>query len=428
MWEIFEWYFGIFGFTLKEGFLLCTIPLIIDFPRSIGKIIFVPIIKYKEKKRFELENKTPIEKRVLPPISIIIPAHNEAAKIERSIKTIIEARYPKEKKEIIVIDDGSTDNTYALALPYARRGDIKLFRREIKSGSKGKAINYGLLFAKNEIVLIVDADTQYDVNSLYEIVKPFQDRDVTAVAGNVQITNKNNLISLCQAYEYQLSMELGKRIQALFGSVLIASGAFGAFKKENVRSIGKYDDDTITEDFDTSLKMLKRSKIIYAPKALAWTICPDSWKVWWKQRVRWSRGELECFIKHKDLMFRRRYGFIGMVNIPDMFLIDILFLFLRFFWTFYWSIILVLIPSIYDGVTSGLEFIDVYSRIVMMIFGIYMFLELITLLPAMSAVTLKRDLKYFPLTIFIVLVYRPIYAVARLKSYFDVFLKREAHW
>ena len=424
MWEILGWFFSLFGFSLKEGLILCILPLIIDVPRSVGKILFVPVIKYQENKRSKLEDKKSIENRILPPISIIIPAHNEAGKIERSIKTLIEARYPKEKKEIIVIDDGSTDNTYALALPYARRGEIKLFRRHEKSGSKGKAINYGLLFAKNDIVIIVDADTQYDVNSLYEIVKPFEDKDITAVAGNVQITNRSNLISICQAYEYQLAMELGKRIQSLFGSVLIASGAFGAFKRENIKSIGKYDDDTITEDFDTSLKLLKRSKIIYAPKALAWTICPDSWKVWWRQRVRWSRGELECFIKHRDMIFQPRYGFIGMINIPDMFFIDILLLFIRLF---YLGFIFIGTPLIY-GFSSGVGYIWFCLKAMIMILALYTILEIFCMFPALQTKTLKRDLIYIPLAPFVAIIYRPIYAVARIKSYFDYLLKRESRW
>ncbi|NMC77368.1 MAG: glycosyltransferase family 2 protein [Candidatus Methanofastidiosa archaeon] len=416
--EILEEYFEFFGFTLLTGIQISLFLIVLDISRNIIKTIFILLQKIKE-------ILLPTSKLIVfPTVSIIVPAHNEESKIEKCIISLIETLYPKDKKEIIVVDDGSLDKTYYRALPYARQGKIKLFKRNTKSGSKSGAINYGLLVAKSELIVVVDADTKLESNSLIEIVKPFSDKDVMAVAGNVKIENRDKLISICQAYEYTMSMEIGKRIQSLFKTILIVPGAFGAFRMKYVKTVGQYDHDTITEDFDLTFKVLKRAKVLFAPNALAWTICPDTIKTWYRQRVRWSRGEIETLWKHRDLFFRKHYGFLGMAAAPDMVLMDMILLTVRFV---YFLSIIFYVPLLLN-LGNFFEYFLFYTSAFLMLFCSYMIFELLSVIIALIAVKEKKDLTYFMISPIIVLIYRPLYALVRFKGYMDFVLKRDPVW
>ena len=238
-------------------FLLTFWPVfLIDFVRSVVKSCVLMVHALYRKLR-------PVEydPDYMPKVSLIIPAHNEETIIERAIESALETNYPN--KEINVVNDGSTDRTYQLALPYSRKGRIKLCHRDVANGSKAGALNYGLFFASGDIIVTVDADTLIERNSLRELIKPLSDPAFSATSGNVRILGGEggamNLIVKIQAYEYLISMELGRRFQALSGTLLIISGAFGSFHKRFVKSIGQYDGDTITEDFDLTFKMRKLS-------------------------------------------------------------------------------------------------------------------------------------------------------------------------
>ena len=241
---------------------------------------------------------------------------NEGTKITRTIETLLEARYLGEK-EIIIVDDGSTDDTHFRALPYAKDGYIMLFKREA-GGSKALAVDYGLTFAKGDVVVVVDADTQLEVESLKYLTEPFVDERVQAVSGNVCISNTRSLVAKLQALEYLISMEIGKFYQGILGTIMVVPGAFGAFRRKFIVQIGRYDRDTITEDFDVTIKIHKAGQVAFAPKALAWTNCPETWGAWIRQRTRWARGEMETLSKHRNmflvplvsLIYRPGYSFV----------------------------------------------------------------------------------------------------------------------
>ncbi len=268
--------------TLYDFVLIFWPVILIDFVRSVGKSLFL-LLHALYRKIWPLKFDTTYS----PKISLIIPAHNEEKIIVRAIESALETNYPS--KEIIVVDDGSKDRTLQLAQPYSRSGRIKLIHRDVTSGSKAGALNYGLFFSTGEIIITVDADTLIERNSLREIVRPLSNPSYSASSGNVRVLRGEHggtgLLVRFQAYEYLISMELGRRFQSIIGTLLIISGAFGAFFKENVQSLGEYDRDTITEDFDITFKMRKLGKrLAYAEKAISWTFSPESWRDWRRQR------------------------------------------------------------------------------------------------------------------------------------------------
>ena len=392
-------------------FLLTFWPVfLIDFVRSVMKSCVLLIHALYRKLR-------PIEydPGYLPKVSLIIPAHNEEAIIVRAIESALETNYPN--KEIIVVNDGSTDKTYQLALPYAKKGEIKLCNRDVASGSKAGALNYGLFFASGDVIVTVDADTLIERNSLRELVKPLSDPAFSASSGNVRILGgehgASNLIVKIQAYEYLISMELGRRFQALAGTLLIISGAFGAFRKNIVRSIGQYDGDTITEDFDITFKLRKLGKRLeFVPEAISWTFAPETWKAWRRQRVRWTRGQAETLWKHRNLFGKQGFDLKLVLSVYDMFFIDILLLIVRMVW-------LIALP---------LMDLPTFPFVMLLSLVLYMFMELFSIVTAGLLSPRKGDLKYAYLTPLMVLFYRPYYAFVRVWAYISWVMKIESRW
>ncbi|MEM2342326.1 MAG: glycosyltransferase [Candidatus Bathyarchaeia archaeon] len=402
-----EWYRGL---TLSEFISIFWSLLIFDLIRSVGKclVLFIYSLYCRFKPRREITNFS-------PKVTIIIPAHNEEKIIARSIESALETDY--ENKEIIVVDDGSTDRTFEIAYQYAKKGLIKLLRRDTASGSKAGALNFGLKFATGDVIITVDADTLIERNAIREIVKSLSDPNVSAVSGNVRVLRgehgSNNLLVKLQAYEYLVSLELGRRFNALIKTLLIISGAFGAFWREHVSSLGEYDADTITEDFDITIKVRKLGKkLAFADKAVSWTFVPERWKDWRRQRTRWSKGQIESLWKHRNIFFGGKFDLILVLAVYDMVLMDIILLFLRLGWFAY--IILFLQQTFF------------YIMLLSLI--LYFLIEFIVIIAAGALSPRKNDLKNAYLSPIMVLFYRPYYSLIRFKAYLQWAMRKKITW
>jgi len=186
-------------------------------------------------------------------ITIVIPAYNEEKVIARTIESTIEIDY--RQKEIIVVDDGSKDNTLRIAKSYEQKG-IKVLHKE--NGGKASALNYAVTYARGEIIAVLDADTIAGKTSLKEVAKIFADDEhIAAVAGNIKVRNKTNWLTWCQALEYVAGLQIARRAFDMFGAITIVPGALGCFKKSVLHDTGGYDKETIVEDFDATIKVLK---------------------------------------------------------------------------------------------------------------------------------------------------------------------------
>lgn len=401
----------LYSLTLADFFMIFWPLIVFDFMRSIGKCLILLLHSLYRR----IKPGCYATRNFSPKISLIIPAHNEEKIIVRAIEAALEADY--DNKEVIVVDDGSSDRTYELAYSYAKRGLIKLFRRDFASGSKAGALNFGLLFATGDIIVTVDADTLIERDALKEIVKPLSDPRVSAVSGNVMVLQgehgANNLLVKLQAYEYLVSLELGRRFNALINTLLIISGAFGSFWKEHVVSLGQYDSDTITEDFDITLKVRKLGKrLAFADKAVSWTFTPETWRDWRRQRTRWSRGQIESLWKHRNIFFSRRFDLMLILAVYDMVIMDMLLLFIRLGWFSY----------IFIYMQQALLYIMLLS------ITIYLIIELIMVLTAETLSPRKRLLRNIYLVPIITLIYRPYYSIIRLKAYLEWITQKRSSW
>jgi cellulose synthase/poly-beta-1,6-N-acetylglucosamine synthase-like glycosyltransferase len=304
------------GIIIYEGVMLSEAParifllwgLTITFWTTM---LFVPmsiVSKRREVLRPELKNH--------PLVSVIVPAFNEEVVIKKTLQAIIEVQYPR--KEIIFVDDGSTDRTLSIAKQF--KNLVTILHKE--NGGKASALNYGILYAKGEIIVIVDADTIIGRRAITELVKGFEsNKNVGAVAANVKIKNRINWITKCQAVEFIVGLQIVRRAFDEFGAITIVPGALGAFKKEHFANTGSYGHETIVEDFDQTIKVLKTGLITQgSDKAVAYTEAPSTVAEFAKQRKRWYRGNIQVLSRHKDAMTNTRYGNLQKIASPYLFL------------------------------------------------------------------------------------------------------------
>jgi biofilm PGA synthesis N-glycosyltransferase PgaC len=282
----------IVGFSITFFFIAFTIPLAIEHKN--------------------LEGKQPFDPNYRPLVSILVPAYNEEDVISRTLDSLVNVKY--EPKETIVIDDGSTDKTSVIASWFKQFG-VKVVRKP--NGGKASALNYGMVFARGEIIVTVDADSMITRSGIDEIVKAMSKKGIAAVSGNIKVLNKNNHLTRAQELEYIVGINMLRRALDLFGAVMVVPGAFGAFKRYAIENTGYYDKDTVTEDFDLTIKVLKAYGAVGASStANAFTEVPSNWHSLYRQRMRWSSGTLQTAIKHRDAFWNKRYSYLHSIVIP----------------------------------------------------------------------------------------------------------------
>jgi cellulose synthase/poly-beta-1,6-N-acetylglucosamine synthase-like glycosyltransferase/peptidoglycan/xylan/chitin deacetylase (PgdA/CDA1 family) len=255
-----------------------------------------------------------------PPVSLIVPAFNEAKGIQKAIRSLAGSDYPT--FEVIVVDDGSTDGTGELVdklgLPRVR------VIREPNRG-KSEALNTALAAAKHDLIVAVDADTLFERGTLAKLVRPFADPGVGAVAGNAKVGNRRSLLGLWQHIDYVTGFNLDRRVYDLLGCMPTVPGAVGAFRKAPLLEIGGFSSDTLAEDTDVTIALSRRGwRVVYEEEARAFTEVPSSLGGLWRQRYRWSFGTMQSVWKHRRAILRRSEGPIGTIGLPSLIFFQIL--------------------------------------------------------------------------------------------------------
>jgi len=240
----------------------------------------------------------------LPPVSVIVPAYNEGPVLERAIQSLLRLDYPE--YEVLIIDDGSPDNTLATAAALEGNFEgvpIRVFSKP--NGGKATALNLGIENSRHPFILCMDADSTVEPQLLRRAIPHFEDPTVGAVAGNVKIENRDRLITRLQALEYIEGLNMPRRAQGFIAAVNIVPGPVGVFRREALTDVGGYDTDTFAEDADLTLKLISSGwKIVYEDQAIAWTQAPERWLDLVQQRYRWTRGILQAIRKRKWLLLK----------------------------------------------------------------------------------------------------------------------------
>jgi cellulose synthase/poly-beta-1,6-N-acetylglucosamine synthase-like glycosyltransferase len=254
-----------------------------------------------------------------PPVTIIVPVFNEAAVIVAALRSLLALRYPA--FEILVVDDGSTDETFDRAASLqGRYGAVTLRVVRKRNGGKASALNTGLALARTPFVLCMDGDSRLTPDTLRHALRHFADPRVAAVAGNVKVVNRNNMWTRLQALEYIEGLNLARRAQGYLHAVNIIPGPIGVFRREVLLAVGGYDTDTFAEDADLTLKILTRGwHIVYEDRAIAWTEAPEGYLDLIKQRYRWTRGILQALGKHGPSLGGSRQSAVVRLSLLAMF-------------------------------------------------------------------------------------------------------------
>lgn len=247
-----------------------------------------------------------------PPLSIIIPAHNEAKNISATIKSILSNKY-KNKKEIIVVDDGSTDETMDVVKKIsAKSREVRAF--SIPHSGKSKALNYGLKKSSYGIVAFLDADSALEKDSLEKLVQPLSDRGVAASSGVIRAKCTRNPLTWMQDIDYIISS--GWRYITNKLDANYSMPGFAAFRKSALMRMGGFSRDTLTEDLDIGLSLRKSGFRTVMSRAVMCTTVPSTIGSLFHQRIRWGRGSIQVAKKHSDMLFTRRFEFIGLYAFP----------------------------------------------------------------------------------------------------------------
>ena len=256
-------------------------------------------------------------------IAIVVPAYNEAEVITDCIASLLACE--TDVSEIIVVDDGSTDHTYDVAATaYRHHPRVKVYRKP--NGGKATALNFGIDKASSEIIVAIDADTRLDPRAVSLMARHFVDPKLGAVAGAVEVGNAKKLITRFQALEYVISQNLDRRALEVANSIIVVPGAIGAWRRDAVLDVGGYEEDTLAEDADLTLKLQRRGwHVLYEPAALARTEAPQTLGLFLRQRFRWMFGMLQVAFKHIGALRERGAHGVKYFALPNILLFQFLF-------------------------------------------------------------------------------------------------------
>jgi cellulose synthase/poly-beta-1,6-N-acetylglucosamine synthase-like glycosyltransferase/peptidoglycan/xylan/chitin deacetylase (PgdA/CDA1 family)/spore germination protein YaaH len=289
---------------------------------AVGRIILIGVLAVRQYNVNKKEVPQQINIDALPPVSIIVPAYNEEVTAVKTIQSLLKLHYPI--MEIIFVDDGSKDSTYdVVSKAYSNHPVVKVLTKP--NGGKASALNFGITHAQHEYVVCIDADTLLKDDAIIHLMAYFTDEEIGAVAGTVKVGNEGTIITKWQAIEYITAQNMDRRAFDLLNSITVVPGAIGAFRKAAIFRAGGFTTDTLAEDCDLTMRILKQGYIIRnSGEAIAYTEAPETLNMLLKQRFRWSFGVMQSFWKNKDALFNRKYKFFGMVGMPNILVFQII--------------------------------------------------------------------------------------------------------
>ena len=271
-------------------------------------VLLVFAYKHYKRKQTKKSNYTPL-------VTILSPCYNEEVVLENCVESLVHQTY--KKIEVIIINDGSKDRTLAIANKLAKKYHVvKVIDKP--NGGKASALNAGIKQAKGEIVVCIDGDTVFRKDTVEQLINSFrQDPTVDVVAGNVKLSNRVNITTNSQSVDYLTQLNLEKRTFDELQCFQVVSGCIGAFRKSALEAVGGYSTDTIVEDMDLTIALVKAGyKVVFNARAISYTEGPQNLKDFMTQRYRWSYGRYEVLNKYKHSLLNFKEGTLGMVGLP----------------------------------------------------------------------------------------------------------------
>jgi peptidoglycan-N-acetylglucosamine deacetylase len=309
------------------GSHILTSVFIVFIVLSLLRILFMAVMASKQhrwEKAFGLKPFWNADGNGAPKVSVIVPAFNEEVNAVSSIENLLRTDYPN--FEIIFVDDGSRDGTFEkVRTAFEDNPKVRVLTKS--NGGKASALNFGIHQSDAEFVICIDADTKLITDAVSKLMMHFGDvqyhngKKVGAVAGNVKVGNTVNLLTRWQSVEYISSQNFDRKAFAYLNAITVVPGAIGAFRKSAIEEAGGFTTDTLAEDCDLTIRMLRCNYIIENENnAIAMTEAPETVKMFIKQRFRWSFGVMQTFWKNRDMLFSSRNKALGWIALPNILL------------------------------------------------------------------------------------------------------------
>jgi cellulose synthase/poly-beta-1,6-N-acetylglucosamine synthase-like glycosyltransferase/peptidoglycan/xylan/chitin deacetylase (PgdA/CDA1 family) len=310
---------GAFSISHRMAELLAFLAVLVSI-LTLARLVLVVICVPHHRKRL-----APLDSAYRPRVTVLVPAYNEELGIRAALRSLCDQHY--DDFEVIVVDDGSTDNTAACVeqlMADDRSAPIRLVRQA--NAGKANALNAGLALADGEIIVSVDADTVFAPVALAALVRPLEDPSVGAVSGNTKVGNTKRLLGRWQRLEYVMGFNLDRRMYDVLGCMPTVPGAIGAFRASALAAVDGFSDDTLAEDTDLTMALHRAGyRVVFEPRAIALTEAPQNLGDLWRQRYRWSYGTIQSVWKHRRALVARGPGSrLGRVGLPYLIVFQIM--------------------------------------------------------------------------------------------------------
>jgi cellulose synthase/poly-beta-1,6-N-acetylglucosamine synthase-like glycosyltransferase len=276
--------------------------------------IFVFLTYLINRSRIKADGKQSIDRPTWPGVTIVVPVWNEETTIGKTVTSLLNLNYPKDKLFITIVDDGSTDKTWEIMQHYKDHPQITIYQKE--NGGKHTAVNYAIERATTEFFGCLDADSFVDKDALKRIICCFDNPETMAVTPAMKIYNPTSLVQFVQSAEYIFGI-LVKKVMSILGAIHVTPGPFTVFRRSVFTKIGLFRKAHNTEDMEIAFRMqANHLKIDNVHNAWVYTTGPNTFKKLYKQRLRWTYGFIQNARDYKYLFFNKKYGNVGLFTLP----------------------------------------------------------------------------------------------------------------
>lgn len=277
-------------------------------------VVLAMINNHRQKKR----RWDTVEEKDWPFVSVVLPVFNEELVVAKTLDALRASDYPL--MEVVAVNDGSTDGTLAVLTEYAKTWpQLRVINQP--NGGKSVASNHGIEESWGEIIVTLDGDTLFEPQTIKMFARHFlaprNGKEVGAVAGHVKVGNRRNLITAWQSLEYLSGICVTRMAEGLMGAISIVPGACAAWRREALLKAEGYSHDTLAEDADLTLSLQRLGyRVVQDNEAVAWTEAPLSVRGLFKQRLRWTYGNIQTLYKHRAMLFNPKHGALGLLTMP----------------------------------------------------------------------------------------------------------------
>lgn len=359
---------GLLAFVIFWGVWL-LVPLLVDGLTTLASLVGVLIMRWRRRKRHQPLFYEPF-------ISILLPVYNSSDTLLACLRSLAAQNYPLDRMEIMLIDNGSRDNSFTVFDSLGHELNLQMSWHTIINQGKAWALNAGIHLARGEYIFNIDSDVVLAPDAIRQVVEAMEnERDLAAVTGAIEVLSPpadaplmQRILGECEFFEYLTAFHVGREHQTLLQNLYTLAGAFSVFRREALLQTFLYSQETVTEDTDMTFELYERfgdQRIGCVSQAIAYVHPIESLRALYAQRVRWQRGQIEVSARHEELMRRPIWQIQGFAPARTL-AIDHTLAFPRLVWTF-----LLPILTLFDYPLS---------LIILAMIGLYIFYMVIDLL------------------------------------------------